>query len=133
MRVWVVPIQPAGPCKAIQSEANEDYIYRPAEMPVIFHEYQSPRNGDEKRETPWIEFLHAKITDPTISSERRARIEKWMQCNALAEVRQLDVQALNTEMDRAVQAFDTAVSNLRNTRHQTMPRIPAPITGWNAS
>src|SRR2546426_3295520 len=75
-----------------------------------------PCNGDEKRETPWIEFLHAKITDPTISSERRARIEAWMQCNALAEVRQLDMQALTTEMDRAVQAFDTAVSNLRNTR-----------------
>jgi len=78
-------------------------------------------NGDHKRERDWREFLEEKVQDLETLTTRRARIEQWT--DAVAPVLEAaDLELLERETARAINAFDTAVRVLREASAARGPR-----------
>lgn len=72
-------------------------------------------NGDEKRETPWREFLAVKCaSDPTILGLREERIRSWLTANARARSETSDeIRAACAEVEQSIAAFELAYNKLR--------------------
>lgn len=72
-------------------------------------------NGDEKRETPWEEFLAQKCgSNEAIHRERRTRIRDWL--DARTAVRNVDeppVRAAREAVERSIEAYAEAYNELR--------------------
>ena len=76
-----------------------------------------PCNGNEKQNANGWKFLEQKVLDQVLLRQRRERIESWI---ARHPHNAVDVTLLEQETERALAAFETAVSNLRsNTRRSS--------------
>jgi hypothetical protein len=71
-----------------------------------------PCNGDHKREREWREFLAEKVLDAEVLQQRVARIELWNAAVAPG-LEAADLELLESETARALEAFDSAVEVLR--------------------
>mgnify|MGYP001615645828 CR=1 FL=1 len=76
-------------------------------------------NGDEKRESPWLDFLRIKVKDRTLFDSRCQRIEAWVSRHTTARPGRFDSELLKRETERAVVAFDEALARLRRARNET--------------
>jgi len=72
-------------------------------------------NGDEKRESDWIEFLRGKTSSELEFRSRREHIQLWCSSHAPKQPRLIDAE-VQAEIDRALEAFDIALANLRRLR-----------------
>jgi hypothetical protein len=71
-------------------------------------------NGDEKRDERWREFLRRKVPDAATFRSRKDRIDKWMaSCGTAATAAPAVSEAMNREIERAVEAFDLALERIR--------------------
>ena len=64
----------------------------------------------------WLDFLRRKVTDPKPFEARRKRIEAWVEQHMRTSHARIDLALLNRETEKAVAAFDSAVSTLRQAR-----------------
>lgn len=72
-------------------------------------------NGDEKRETPWEEFLRKKCGgDAAVLEARKQRIEAWMARNPLRpKLTTPQIEEAIQSAERAIEAFATAYNGVR--------------------
>lgn len=76
-------------------------------------------NGDEKGDEPWLNFLRAKTKDQTLFKNRRKRIEDWMSRNTPPNPSAINSELLKRVAERAVAAFDEAVTRLRRAKRKS--------------
>lgn len=71
-------------------------------------------NGDEKRETDWIEFLDVKVSDPETRCHRRRRIEEWIKSQGGPVAMPDDLDKETEAAHRTVsEVFDREVARLK--------------------
>ncbi|ERL56407.1 HNH endonuclease [Psychrobacter aquaticus] len=72
-------------------------------------------NGDEKRETPWREFLinKCKNLSDSIYMERVAKIETWQKHSIMSQVDAEVLARMETIIDKAKANFDQSVEQMR--------------------
>lgn len=74
-------------------------------------------NSDEKREESWVTFLQNKVTNPSLASERKAKIEAWLSLELPSQTFNLARRKeAETIITMAIESFDTAVKQLRRMR-----------------
>ena len=76
-------------------------------------------NADEKGDRPWLEFLCGKTKDHTLFNNRRKRIEDWKARDVPSQPAVVDTKLLTRETERAVAAFDEAVTQMRQAKRQS--------------
>ena len=76
-------------------------------------------NGDEKGDAAWLDFIRAKTKDPTLFKNRRKRIKDWVARNKPSQPAVFSSELLKRETERAVAAFDDAVTQLRGAKRQS--------------
>ncbi len=76
-------------------------------------------NGDEKGDQPWLDFLRAKTKDQTLFKNRRKRIEDWVARSTPSQPPVINSELVTRETERAVAAFDEAVTQLRRAKTQS--------------
>ncbi len=74
-----------------------------------------PCNGDEKRETPWLEFLEIKVSDPELRESRRKKILDRMVMHPASSpgVRVPEVEAKVAEIRQLIDDFGKYCAELR--------------------
>lgn len=72
-------------------------------------------NGDEKRDTPWDEFLDLKVTDSILRERRRQKIINWMAMHprAATTIRTPAIEAKVLEIMKLIDDFGTKCAELR--------------------
>jgi hypothetical protein len=73
-------------------------------------------NGDEKRETPWLDFLRAKCGEDAAAFERRRQlIQEWIASNKRSVGRPTsdEMRAARTDARRAIDDYAAAYKRLR--------------------
>lgn len=75
-------------------------------------------NGDEKRELDWLTFLEQKIPDQAVRDQRRQKIIAWIGDGADQSKLSEDQEQVDQIIQQALQAFDVAVSAMRELRDQ---------------
>jgi CRISPR/Cas system Type II protein with McrA/HNH and RuvC-like nuclease domain len=73
-------------------------------------------NGNEKRESPWLEFLTCKVKAPSLFESRKNRIEKWTSLMSPSNRNVINNELLEQVTNNAIEAFDNAVDVLRRSR-----------------
>tara|TARA_R110002072_G_scaffold301652_1_gene481860 strand:+ start:1523 stop:1999 length:477 start_codon:yes stop_codon:yes gene_type:complete len=76
-------------------------------------------NGDEKRDTPWQDFLHQKAGAAAPTRERLIR--KWLEQAPAALPPEMEKRASDIA-SQALDAFDAATEQLRNLRDNNAPQ-----------
>ena len=76
-------------------------------------------NGDEKVDRPWPKFLREKTKSPALFKNRRNRIKDWVARNVPSQPTVINSELLTRETERAVAAFDKAVTKLRRAKRQS--------------
>jgi len=73
-----------------------------------------PCNGDEKRESSWLEFLQQKTPDPVLLSTRRARIEAWLESHPRkAAATSPQIERVRAQLEEIVDQFAVKCTKLR--------------------
>lgn len=74
-------------------------------------------NGDEKRDLPWQMFLNQKVPDVSLASERKARIDAWLERAGGIDSAKSDLMVQAQAIIAGVLTnFDDAVSKIRALR-----------------
>jgi len=73
-------------------------------------------NGDEKGESPWLEFLTRKVKDSSLFESRKNRIEKWISLMSPSNRNIINHELLEQVTNKIIEAFDNAIDVLRRSR-----------------